>query len=99
MLKKELLVVFCFVFWFWFLSFSYSSLFVLSSFGYPTTNQFITSHEPCIAFRVDLPDGDYSLVPEGEEGEAEAALQYVEVLEDTDGAQANTADEGKLRCI
>jgi hypothetical protein len=34
-------------------------------------------------------------VPEAEEGEAEAALQYVEVLEDTEGAQANIADEGK----
>jgi hypothetical protein len=53
----------------------------------------------CIAFHVDLPDGDYSLVPETEEGEAEASLQYVEVLDDTEGAQANLADEGKLRCI
>jgi hypothetical protein len=50
-------------------------------------NQSITSPESCIAFRVDLPDGDYSLVPEAEEGEAEAALQYVEVLEDTEGAR------------
>jgi hypothetical protein len=39
------------------------------------------------------------LVPEAEEGEAEAALQYVEVLEDTEGPQANIADEGKPRCI
>jgi hypothetical protein len=62
-------------------------------------NQPITSPEPCIAFRVGLPDGDYSLVPEAEEGEAEAALQYVEVLDDTEGAQANFADEGKPRCI
>jgi hypothetical protein len=62
-------------------------------------NQSITSLEPCIAFRVDLPDGDYSLVPEAEEGEAEAALQYVEVLEDTEGSQAKTADVGKPRCI
>jgi hypothetical protein len=53
----------------------------------------------CIAFRVDLPDGDYSLVPETEEGGAEASLQYVEVLDDTGGAQANLANEGKLRCI
>jgi hypothetical protein len=52
----------------------------------------------CIAFRVDLPDGDYSFVPETEEGGAEGSLQYVEVL-DTEGAQANLADEGKLRCI
>jgi hypothetical protein len=59
----------------------------------------ITSPEPCIAFRIDLPDGDYSLVPESEEGGAEASLQYVEVLDDTQGAQANLADEGKLRCI
>jgi hypothetical protein len=62
-------------------------------------NQSITSPEPCIALRVDLPDGDYSLVPEAEEGEAEAALQYMEVLDDTESAQANLADEGKPRCI
>jgi hypothetical protein len=37
LLRKELLVVFGFVFWFWFLSFYYTSLFVLDSFGYPTT--------------------------------------------------------------
>jgi hypothetical protein len=61
--------------------------------------QTVTSPEPCIAFRVDLPDGDYSLVPEFEEGGAEASLQYVEVLDDTEGAQTNLADEGKLRCI
>jgi hypothetical protein len=62
-------------------------------------NQSITSPEPCIAFRVDLLDGDYSLVPEAGEGEVEAALQYMEVLEDTEGAQANFADEGKPRFI
>jgi hypothetical protein len=38
-------------------------------------------------------------VPEAEDGEVEAALQYVEVLEDTEGAQANLADEGKPWCI
>jgi hypothetical protein len=53
----------------------------------------------CIAFRVELPDGDYSLVPEAEEGGAEASLQDVEVLNGTEGAQANLADEGKLLCI
>jgi hypothetical protein len=53
----------------------------------------------CTAFRVDLPDGDYSLVPENEEGGAESSLQYVEVLNDTEGSQANLAGEGKLRCI
>jgi hypothetical protein len=26
-------------------------------------------------------------------------LQYVEVLDDTEGSQANLADEGKPRCI
>jgi hypothetical protein len=45
-------------------------------------NKTVTSSEPRIAFRVDLPDGDYSLVPETE-GEAEATLQYLEVLDDT----------------
>jgi hypothetical protein len=58
----------------------------------------ITSPEPCIAFRVELPDGNYSLVPETEEGGAEADLQYVEVIEDTKGTQANPVDEGKPRC-
>jgi hypothetical protein len=38
-------------------------------------------------------------VPKAEEGEGKAALQYVEVLEDTEGAQANLAEEGKPRCI
>jgi hypothetical protein len=38
-------------------------------------------------------------VLEAEEGEAEAALQYVEVLEDNEGDQANTTDEVKPRCI
>jgi hypothetical protein len=61
-----------------------------------TTNYHITW--TCIAFRVDLPDGDYSLVLETEEGGAEGSLQHVEVL-DTEGAQANLADEGKLWCI
>jgi hypothetical protein len=48
---------------------------------------------------LDLPDSDYSLVPESEEGGAEASLQYVEVLDDTEGTQASLADEGKPRCI
>jgi hypothetical protein len=38
-------------------------------------------------------------VPEAEEGGADAELQYVEVNEDTEGTQANPADEGKPRCI
>jgi hypothetical protein len=33
---------------------------------------------------VDLPDGDYSLVPEAEEVGADADLQYVEVIDDTE---------------
>jgi hypothetical protein len=59
----------------------------------------LSLHLNCIAFCVDLPDGDYSLVPKNKEGGAEASLRYVEVLDDTEGAQANLADEGKLRCI
>jgi hypothetical protein len=39
------------------------------------------------------------MVPESKEGGAEASLQYVEVLDNTEGAQANLANEGKLRCI
>jgi hypothetical protein len=37
-------------------------------------------------------------VPEAEEGGAEAELQYVEVIEDTEGTQANLADKGKPQC-
>jgi hypothetical protein len=38
-------------------------------------------------------------VPEVEEGRAEAELKYLEVIEDTEGTQANPAHEGKPRCI
>jgi hypothetical protein len=38
------------------------------------------------------------LVSGAEEGGAEVELQYVEVIEDTEGTQANPADEGKPRC-
>jgi hypothetical protein len=37
-------------------------------------------------------------MPEAKEGGAAAELQYVEVNEDTEDAQANPADEGKPRC-
>jgi hypothetical protein len=37
-------------------------------------------------------------VPEAEEGGADADLQYVEVIQDTEGTQANAADEGKPQC-
>jgi hypothetical protein len=54
--------------------------------------------KPCITFCIDLPDRDYSLVPEAEEGGDEAELQYEEVIDDTEGTQANTADKGKPQC-
>jgi hypothetical protein len=38
-------------------------------------------------------------VLETEEGGADAELQYMEVIEDTEDPQANPADEGKPRCI
>jgi hypothetical protein len=37
-------------------------------------------------------------VPEAEEGGADAELQYMEVVDDTEDPQANPADEGKPRC-
>jgi hypothetical protein len=37
-------------------------------------------------------------VPEAEEGGAEEELQYVEVIEDTEGTQANPIDEGNPLC-
>jgi hypothetical protein len=36
-------------------------------------------NNPAYASRVELLDGNYSLMPEAEEGEADAELQYVEV--------------------
>jgi hypothetical protein len=44
-------------------------------------------------------DGNYALVLEVEEGGAGTELQYVEVIEDTEGTQANPTDEGKPWCI
>jgi hypothetical protein len=37
-------------------------------------------------------------VPEAEKGGAEVELQHVEVIEDTEGTQANPANEGKPWC-
>jgi hypothetical protein len=37
--------------------------------------------------RVDLPDGSYTLVPEGEDGGADSELQYVDVVQDVDKVQ------------
>jgi hypothetical protein len=37
-------------------------------------------------------------MPEGEVG-TDADLQYMEVFDNTEGAQANSADEGKPWCI
>jgi hypothetical protein len=47
----------------------------------------------CILCR--LREGNYALVPEAEEGGAEAELQYVQVIEDTEGTQAKPANKGK----
>jgi hypothetical protein len=53
--------------------------------------------------RVDLPDGSYTLVPEGGDGGADGELQYVDVAQDLDqspeGPKANLANEGKPRII
>jgi hypothetical protein len=52
--------------------------------------------------RVDLPDGRYTLVPEGDEG-ADEELHYVDIAQDLDqspeGSKANLASEGKPQCI
>jgi hypothetical protein len=53
--------------------------------------------------RVDLPDGRYALVPEGEDEGAIEELPYVDVAQDLDhspeGPKANLASEGKPRII
>jgi hypothetical protein len=53
--------------------------------------------------RVDLPDGIYTLVPEGGDEGASEELQHVFVAQDLDqspeGPTANLASEGKPRII
>jgi hypothetical protein len=53
--------------------------------------------------RVDLPDGRYTLVPEGGEEGADEELQYVDVAQDLDqsiaGPKANLASKGKPQII
>jgi hypothetical protein len=53
--------------------------------------------------RVDLPDGRYTLVPEGGDKGADKELLYVDVAVDMDqspeGPKANLASEGKPQII
>jgi hypothetical protein len=53
--------------------------------------------------RVDIPDGSYTLVPEGGDEGADGELQYVDVAQELDqspeGPKANLTDEGKPRII
>jgi hypothetical protein len=53
--------------------------------------------------RVDLPDGSYTLVPEGEDEGTDGDMHYVVVEQDPDqspeGPKANLANEGKPRII
>jgi hypothetical protein len=48
---------------------------------------------------VDLPDGRYTLVPEGGDEGADGELQYVDLAQDLDrspeGPKVNLASEGK----
>jgi hypothetical protein len=56
-----------------------------------------------VHLRVDLPDGRYTLVPEGGDEGADEELQYVDVAQDLkqspEGPKANLASEGKPRII
>jgi hypothetical protein len=53
--------------------------------------------------RVDLPDGRYTLVPEGGDEGADEEPQYVDIVQDLDpspeGPKANLASEGKPQII
>jgi hypothetical protein len=53
--------------------------------------------------RVDVPDGRYTLVPEGGDEGADEELQYVDVAQELDqspkGPKAKLASEGKPRII
>ena len=57
----------------------------------------------CIAYRVELPYGNYELVPEAEGELAEGEANLVEVQQDPDQSledlQTNFASEGKPRSI
>jgi hypothetical protein len=56
-----------------------------------------------VHLRVDLPDGRYTLVPEGGDEGADEELQYVDIAQDLDqspeGPKANLASEGKPRIV
>jgi hypothetical protein len=56
-----------------------------------------------VHLRVDLPDGRYTLVPEGGDEGADEELLYAGVAQDMDqspeGPKANLPSEGKPRCI
>ena len=55
----------------------------------------ITHLNVAYAFRVELPDGNYMLVPDvGEEG-PDGDLNHVEVNQDPEEPQTSFADEGK----
>jgi hypothetical protein len=49
--------------------------------------------------RVDLPDGSYTLMPEGGDEGVDSELQYVDVAQDLnqslEGPKTNLANEGK----
>jgi hypothetical protein len=53
--------------------------------------------------RVDLPDGRYTLVPEGVDEGADEELHYEDIAQDLsqspEGPKANLASEGKPRII
>jgi hypothetical protein len=51
------------------------------------------------ASRVELPNGNYLLVLETEEGGVDVELQFVEVNQDIEEPKASVADEGKHRSI
>jgi hypothetical protein len=51
------------------------------------------------ASRVELPDGNYSLMPEVEEGGFDRELNFVVVNQDTEEPQASIADKGKHQSI
>jgi hypothetical protein len=63
-----------------------------------TINQILHMHP-----RVDLPNGSYTLVPEGGDEGADGELQYMDVAQDLDqsseGPKANLANERKPRII
>ena len=67
------------------------------------SGSFLLNKVYAYAYRVELPDGNYELVPESEGGLTEGEVNAVEVqqspIQSSEGLQFDFASEGKPRSI